>query len=51
MRLISERLGHTSERITSDTYVHTDRAHLELVAAAMSEALWPEGDGASDTGS
>ena len=50
MKLISESLGHTSERITSDTYVHTERAHLEVVAAAMSEALWPDGDGASGTG-
>jgi integrase len=41
MKLISEMLGHSSERITADVYVHTDQSHREAVAAAMTTALWP----------
>jgi integrase len=40
MKLISETLGHSSERVTSDVYVKTrPTAHVQA-AAAISEAIW-----------
>lgn len=41
MKLISETLGHSSERVTSDVYVKTRSTARAAVAAAMTEALWP----------
>jgi integrase len=40
MKLITELLGHSSERFTSDHYVHTTRESRTLVADTMSAALW-----------
>ena len=40
MKLISETLGHSSERVTSDVYVHTALAARTQVAAAMAGMLW-----------
>lgn len=40
MKLISELLGHSSERVTSEVYVHTEAAHRARVAAAMATSLW-----------
>lgn len=45
MKLISEMLGHSSERVTSDVYVHTQVAAREHLAAMMTEALWGGGEG------
>lgn len=41
MKLISETLGHSSERVTSDVYVKTRSTARAAVAAAMANALWP----------
>lgn len=41
MKLISETLGHSSERVTSDVYVKTRSTARAVVAAAMADALWP----------
>lgn len=41
MKLISETLGHSSERVTSDVYVQTRSASKTRVASAMAEAIWP----------
>lgn len=41
MKLISEVLGHSSERVTSDVYVHLGDRHRETAADAMTAALWP----------
>ena len=40
MKVISETLGHSSERVTSEVYVHTAEAHRQQAADAMSTALW-----------
>lgn len=40
MKLISEMLGHSSERVTSDVYVHTAETARTQVAAAMADVLW-----------
>lgn len=40
MKLISEMLGHSSERVTSEVYVHTERSHRARVADVMSGVLW-----------
>lgn len=40
MKLISETLGHSSERVTSDVYVHTAEAATRQVASTMAEVLW-----------
>ncbi len=42
MKLISQMLGHSSERVTSDVYVHTAEAARTQVAAAMANALWAD---------
>lgn len=47
MKLISEQLGHSSERVTSDVYVHTEREHRVRVADTMADALF--GDSAAPT--
>jgi hypothetical protein len=40
MKIISETLGHSSERVTSEVYVHLfDHARAEA-ATAMTQALW-----------
>ncbi len=41
MKLISEALGHSSERVTSDVYVRTRSSSRAVVAAAIAGALWP----------
>jgi integrase len=40
MKLISKMLGHSSERVTSHIYVHTEHAARERVAEAMSSVLF-----------
>jgi len=40
MKVISEILGHSSERVTSDVYVHVQQAHRAEAAEAMQRALW-----------
>ena len=40
MKLISEMLGHSSERVTSDIYVHTEQAARDRVAEAMAGVLF-----------
>ena len=40
MKLISEMLGHSSERVTSDVYVHTERSQRARVSDVMAGALW-----------
>jgi integrase len=45
LKVISEYLGHASEHITADVYVHTEQAQRGHTAEAMAAALW----GASDT--
>ncbi len=44
LKLISEMLGHASERITADVYVHTEQAQRGQVAEAMAAALWSESE-------
>jgi integrase len=39
MNVISETLGHSSERVTSELYVHTMAQHRAEAAGAMSKAL------------
>lgn len=40
MKLISEMLGHSSERVTSEIYVHTEQSQRARVANVMSGVLW-----------
>jgi integrase len=40
MKVISETLGHSSERVTSEVYVHLLAEHRAEAAKAMSRALW-----------
>ena len=40
MKVISETLGHSSERVTSEVYVHTMAQHRAQAATAIREALW-----------
>jgi len=40
MKVISETLGHSSERVTSEIYVHLQAEHRMVAADAMSRALW-----------
>ena len=40
MKVISETLGHSSERVTSEVYVHTMAQHRAEAASAISRALW-----------
>jgi integrase len=40
IKLISEMLGHLSERVTSDVYIHTQEAARNQVASTMADALW-----------
>ena len=40
MKLISKMLGHSSERVTSHIYLHTEHAARERVAEAMSSVLF-----------
>jgi integrase len=40
MKLISELMGHSSERVTSDIYVHPHQGGQIVVATAMADALW-----------
>ena len=40
MKLISEVLGHSSERVTSDVYVHIQQPRRVEAAEAMERALW-----------
>jgi integrase len=42
MKLVSETLGHSSERVTSDIYVHTGDAARAAVADAMTSVLWSD---------
>jgi integrase len=44
MKLISEMLGHSSERVTSDVYVHTEQAARDRVAEAMAGVLFASAD-------
>ena len=50
MKVISEILGHSSERVTSDTYVHTERVRRSRAAAVMAGALFPEPSGETTGG-
>ncbi len=51
MKLISEMLGHSSERVTSNVYVHTAEAARTHVATAMAGLLWtPHADAAEQLG-
>jgi hypothetical protein len=40
MKVISETLGHSSERVTSEVYVHLQAGHRQLAADAITRALW-----------
>lgn len=41
MKVVSETLGHSSERVTSEVYVHVQAEHRAAAAArAMTESLW-----------
>ncbi len=40
MKVISETLGHSSERVTSEVYVHVQAEHRKVAADAMTRALW-----------
>jgi integrase len=40
MKVISETLGHSSERVTSEVYVHLQAEHRQAAADAMARALW-----------
>jgi integrase len=40
MKVISETLGHSSERVTSEVYVHVQDEHRKIAADAMTRALW-----------
>jgi integrase len=40
MKVISETLGHSSERVTSDIYVQVMESHRAEAAQAMSKTLW-----------
>jgi integrase len=40
MKVISETLGHSSERVTSEIYVHLQAEHRLVAADAMTRALW-----------
>ena len=42
MKLVSETLGHSSERVTSDIYAHTGAAARAAVADAMTSVLWSD---------
>lgn len=44
VRLISEMLGHSSERVTSEVYVHTEQSQRARVANVMSGVLWGAAD-------
>lgn len=44
MKLISETLGHSSERVTSDVYVRTRSTARSQVAAAIADAVWAAGE-------
>jgi integrase len=40
MKVISETLGHSSERVTSEIYVHLQAEHRIVAAEATTRALW-----------
>jgi len=40
MKVISELLGHSSERVTSDVYVHIQQPQQIEAAEAIKRALW-----------
>lgn len=40
MKVVSEVLGHSSERVTSDVYVHIQQPHRVEAADAIERALW-----------
>ena len=40
MKVISETLGHSSERVTSEVYVHVQEEHRIEAADAIRRALW-----------
>jgi len=40
MKVISETLGHSSERVTSEVYVHVQAEHRLEAAEAIARALW-----------
>lgn len=40
MKVISETLGHSSERVTSEVYVHLQEEHRVEAADAMPRAVW-----------
>ena len=44
MKLISEMLGHSSERVTSDIYVHIEQTARDRVADAMAGVLFASGE-------
>ncbi|MHB1507982.1 MAG: tyrosine-type recombinase/integrase [Acidimicrobiales bacterium] len=50
MKLISELLGHSSERVTSEVYVHTGERHRERVADVMAATLWGAEPASEDFG-
>lgn len=49
LKVISEQLGHASERITSDIYVHTEQRQLARVAEVMAEVLWGDAPAAESS--
>lgn len=40
MKVVSETLGHSSERVTSEVYVHVQADHRAAAARAMAVGLW-----------
>lgn len=40
MRVISELYGHSSERVTSEVYIHVQQEHRTEAANAISQVLW-----------
>lgn len=40
MKVISETLGHSPERVTSEIYVHLQAEHRIVAADAMTRAVW-----------
>lgn len=40
MKVISELYGHSSERVTSEVYIHVQQQHRAEAASAISQMLW-----------
>jgi integrase len=47
-RIVSDRLGHSTTRLTQDTYQHVTAKSQERAAAKMQAALWGTGPGAAE---